>query len=477
MRYYIISLLLVSTFGCQTAPKQTIETVEHGIPWANEIEGAEIGAILVPENHDEPNGRKIKIVYWLSKAKNDSSKEYPIIYFSGGHGGNSIDKEMGKFIRDVPLNRDRDIIFFDQRGIGYSDALPDMSLESFDILAKDANEEDELNLTKELINKYRKKCEELGINLSNYNTHQNAKDVGLLFKHLGYEKYNLLGGSYGTRLGRVVQDFFPEYVNSVIHNSPAPMSTDFLTSRLDSYSLALERIFNFCESDSTCIANFPNLKAEYFEAIEQLKKEPIKIDMSDTSSFFVNAQDGIYLIRRLLYQTNAREDAPKLIRALKNGEGDIIKNVIDFEYQMTGGINISMLLAVEKYENFDPANTDKVIDEQYRNYPLIPARLAFFDPFYRAGSDWHGGNLPKEKRLFQKSDVPTLIMVNQYDPVTPPEYGHQFMKELTNGHLLILDEGGHGGGNPDCRDSVMIEFMGNPSKLPDVSCLNLYKEE
>jgi pimeloyl-ACP methyl ester carboxylesterase len=80
------------------------------------------------------------------------------------------------------------------------------------------------------------------------------------------------------------------------------------------------------------------------------------------------------------------------------------------------------------------------------------------------------------ERKFEKSDTPTLIFVNRYDPVTPPENGRLFMENLSQGHLLILDEGGHGQGNQQCKETVMIDFMNAPDSLPDVSCLNVYKE-
>ena len=84
--------------------------------------------------------------------------------------------------------------------------------------------------------------------------------------------------------------------------------------------------------------------------------------------------------------------------------------------------------------------------------------------------------MPVGERTFKDSEVPTLIFVNRYDPVTPPENGHLFKKDLPNGHLLILDEGGHGQGNQQCKEQVMMAFMTTPDSLPDVSCLNVYME-
>jgi pimeloyl-ACP methyl ester carboxylesterase len=471
---FYITLFLIA-IACQT--QNNIVSVEpEGLDWLPNSEEFKAGAILVPENHDNPDGKKIQITYIVIKAKDTLSKEFPMIFFSGGPGGNTLGPGMIQFLKEHPLRNNRDIILFDQRGIGYSSAMPDMSFDAFNIMAEDANEEKELALTVNMISKYKKMCEEQGISPEYYNTIQNAKDVGMLFSHLGYEKYNLFGGSYGTRIARVVQDIFPDYIHSSILDSPSPLSGDFLVNRLDSYSLALGRIFEFCDNDPNCKTEYPSLKEDYFKAISLLEEKPLKTSLNDSINVTINAQDGIYLLRRLLYQSNSREKAPELIKAFAEGSGDIINQVLGFEYQLTGGLNLTMLLSVENFENFNPANTPEVILENYKKYPLIPVKLGFFDAFYIAGANWHSNNLTLEDRKFQDSDVPTLIFVNRFDPVTPPKNGVLFQENLTNGTLLILDEGGHGGGNQECKDKVMISFMNNPNVKPDVSCLNLFEE-
>ncbi|MGB5387834.1 MAG: alpha/beta fold hydrolase [Eudoraea sp.] len=473
INFYIVVFLL--TFVCQSQEYQ--KTVKpDGLDWLPDSRDVQSGAILVPENHDNPDGKQIQITYIVLKAKDSISAAFPMIFFSGGPGGNTLNQGMVGFLLEHPMRNERDIILFDQRGIGYSSALPDMSFDAFDIMAQDADEKEELALTESMILEYKKKCQELDISPEYYNSIQNAKDVGMLFKHLGYKKYNLFGGSYGTRIARIVQDMFPEYIHSSVLDSPSPLSGDFLLNRLDSYSLALGRIFEYCENDPDCKKQYPSLKDDYFKAISILKEKPLTVTMNDSINVTINAQDGIYLLRRLLYQSNSREKAPELIRAFIEGGGEVITEVLAFEYELTGGLNLTMLLSVEKFENFNPANTAAVILEDYKKYPLIPVKLGFFDAFYIAGMNWHANNLPLEERKFHDSDVPTLIFVNRFDPVTPPKNGHLFQENLSNGTLLILDEGGHGGGNRECKDQVMIDFMNNPNGQLNTSCLNIYLE-
>ena len=135
-----------------------------------------------------------------------------------------------------------------------------------------------------------------------------------------------------------------------------------------------------------------------------------------------------------------------------------------------------MLLSVERYENFDNDNTLEVIEKAYKKYPLIPAKLGYFDAMYQAGMDWHSAYLPMEERKFKQSDIPSLVFVNRFDPVTPPKNGYIFKEQLSNCHLFVLDEGGHGGGNQECKFGVMMAFMDDPKAALNSDCLNLYKE-
>lgn len=473
----IVFFILLFTFIGNTGPLRGQGASEFLLPnWLTAQEGVTAGVLEVPENHDRPNGRQIQIAYAVVRAQEATEGVYPMIFFSGGPGGVTLDEGLLGAIKEHPFSQNRDVILFDQRGIGLSSALPDMSFDSFNILAADANPKEELARTRNMITDYKRKCRELNVEPAYYNSQQSARDVGMLFKHLGYTKYNLYGGSYGTRLARVVQDLFPDLVHASVLDSPAPMSGDFLLNRLKSYSLSLSRIFDYCDNTPECKSGYPDLKGDYFKAIEQLEKAPLHVTFRDSIPFVINAQDGIYLIRRLLYQDNSRDKAPELIHAFLGGSGEVLQQVLDFEYRLTGGLNLTMLLSVEKFENFNPENTDSIIGEAYQKYPLVPVELGFFDAFYQAGMDWHSGHMPLDDRHFKDSQIPSLIFVNRYDPVTPPENGALFKKHLSKGTLLILDEGGHGGGNADCKDQVIVKFMDNPLEPLDDSCLNIFKD-
>lgn len=434
------------------------------------------GILIVPENHNNPKGKQINLTYVIIKSKKASNNTYPLIYLTGGPGGRTLTgRTINRFINSS-YRDNRDIILFDQRGIGFSSALSNMNDEVFEIMAKDFTQVEESDEMSKLLTSMKYKIESNGDFIANYNTFQNAKDVGLIMEKLGYKKYNILGGSYGTTLGRVVQDLYPERLNSVIHNAPSPLKMDFLLSRLQSYQVAMERLLFWCEEDSNCSYDYPDLKSTYTEIINALKSNPITVDLEE-NTFTINAQDALYLIRRLLYVSNAKKLVPRLINALKNREANFLRNVIKLEKRYNQNLNFSMHLAVSSYEQINPLLTRTDIDDFYDSSGLFPSKLGFFDSFYQAGKDWQTKKASDSEKEFKVSYVPTLITVNYYDPVTPPENGYSFKKDLRNGQLFVLNEAGHGGvSTPKCRDELFNAFMTNPKKVLDPSCLNLYMD-
>ncbi len=476
---FLVSFLTMTPilFACKTESKYEPEHNPQSCTFISDLEDSDqysCGQIIVPENHDDPEGRKITISYVriFSTIENPS---YPMIYFTGGPGGAALSAEDVLGTLDYPVRNNHDIILFDQRGIGYSSGIPNLEEAMFFTMQQDITSEEEIILMDSIMTSYKQLIDEEGIQLQYYNSFQNARDVGVLMEALGYEKYNLYGGSYGTRIARVVQDYFPQKINASFLNSPSPLGDDFLAGRLRAYSKALDRVFEYCENSEVCNKQYPEIRDRYFEVIQKLEEDPLHLEVFD-KKFVVNPQDALYLIRRKLYHDDSRMAIPEMIMEFHRREPNIIRDVIENEFIFSDGYNSSMWIAVERYEMFDPKYTEEVINELYDSLDLFPVKLGIFNSLYFVGKNWHSSSLPLDERIFQASDVPTMITVNQYDPVTPPSNGPIMMKGLTNGRLYVLDEGGHGGGNRACRIQVMMDFFANPDDEPDVSCLNLWAQ-
>ncbi len=71
-----------------------------------------------------------------------------------------------------------------------------------------------------------------------------------------------------------------------------------------------------------------------------------------------------------------------------------------------------------------------------------------------------------------RSAIPTLILQGEYDTRTPPENGRALAEQLSNATLVMVPQAGHETwGIGSCAAQIGIEFIRNPGRTPDLSCL------
>ena len=72
--------------------------------------------------------------------------------------------------------------------------------------------------------------------------------------------------------------------------------------------------------------------------------------------------------------------------------------------------------------------------------------------------------------------MPALLLSGSDDPVTPPVYGEQARRGLTNSLHVVLQDFGHGQLAAPCMDRVMEQFINRASVVGlDVACTRIDK--
>ena len=70
------------------------------------------------------------------------------------------------------------------------------------------------------------------------------------------------------------------------------------------------------------------------------------------------------------------------------------------------------------------------------------------------------------------SDIPTLVVSGEYDPITPPERGALAAETLSRSFVFEFPGVGHGATLAgDCPMSVSVAFLDDPTTEPDSSCI------
>ncbi len=464
---YLIVVIFFVALACTPAADKTTHC--DCVQWENweEVEGGvRCGFLTVPEDHSKPMGKTIQVAFAIFPSKNKAEDTYPVMMLTGGPGGRSLaspDRWINHESRQVG-----DLIVVEQRGIGRSSPLPDISETFIDIIAADASSEEEKQITFKAMQEKVVEIKSKGIDLSKYNSTQNAKDIGALMDALDYSKYNLYGTSYGTKLGIMTMKYFYPKINAAILDGPAILNNTALESRFPDLIRAFNKLYELCANDSVCHAAHPDLKAETIQAIQSLKENPITVNLLNRD-FTFNPQDAVFFIRYLFYRADAFETAPRFVQAINERDVEVIQELSAFPARMLQGANTSAFFSFNTYEEYSestPANVEAFMSSN----PELAEGLAWFQAFIPALVQWHDGRVSQEESKLENIPVPTLIITNDADPVTPPHNTQLFENALTNEQVLRLNRFGHGAGGK-CISQIRTAFLLNPGKPLDTSCL------
>ncbi len=450
MKNLILLLFFTCLCACSDAPENVV--VE--------------GILEVPENRDNPDSRTLKLVYKVLKAKDTNSRKAPILLLQGGPGVATM--IMEPFLKDHPLRNNRDIVLMDQRGTGESEAnCVELNDSLFEIMRQDLNVEEDVMATNSQLGECKEALKGRGVDLAGYNSRENAADFEDLRKALGYEKWNLFGGSYGSRLGLTIMRDFPESVRSAVLSAILPPETNSLNNSIQNFENSLFSILKRCAENQGCENRFPNMKARLLNVLKKLDSDPLHFDF-EGKPFVLNTHDAFVLLFVSLYDRHHIANIPLLIEAMEHGETEPIQNALKGFEHMLGLINWPMHYSVMAYEEL-PFNELAVMDRALNNSEIGFA-YAPNSSTIKLLSDWHSFRASNIENQPVVSEIPTLMSSGGLDHVTPISNAKGAIKHLKNGHeLIFLDEAHNSLYNP-CFYQIAEDFLNDPLHKPDMEC-------
>jgi len=249
-------------------------------PW--EIEGRTVvcGRVDVPADHAAPEGRRIELGFAILRAQSLSPAPDPLVFLQGGPGADVVSQMQTWAVAFADWRVRRDVIVFDQRGNGVSDALTACrgatSGHFAEIAGAEPASDAEPTSPDALLAECRAEIEGRSEEIALINTAQNAGDVAALVSALGFgESWNLYGGSYGTKLGLEVMRQDPPGLRAVILDGVAPPEVRLYDELAGPPDEAAAAIFDQCAGDPACAEAYPDLESRFNALMEKLAAEPI----------------------------------------------------------------------------------------------------------------------------------------------------------------------------------------------------------
>jgi len=441
------------------------------------------GVVRVPQDRQKNLTELIElpvVIYQSSKPDADA-----VIFLQGGPGAESIDWSLALFQDYVtPILENHDMIFFDPRGTGRSEPsldCPELNAVFLDAYYQNRSQDDAFADFLKFWGKCHERFIAEGVNPAAFNTIESAADVHDIVTALGYQQVNLLGISYGTRLGLAVMRDYPEIVRSAVLDSVVPMDGKMFNRRASDVQYALNKVFTNCADSLRCNAAYPELDYIFNNLIEQFDQKPAKIKAYDPSTGYTievnaNGVDMISAVVAGMHNSQLVPVIPKAIYDIQKGDYTFLTYALGTRggtYNTTGlGTYFSTVCPEQVY-----VSTQEELDADLNVGPLIKqfsldGLFGSTQNLFSLCEAWGAKTDDPRDLLPVKSNIPTLVISGQYDPTTPSTTGEIVANDLGNSHFYIIPGMGHGAtiGN-NCSLAITTAFLKNPEKDPDSTCL------
>ncbi len=462
----------------------------------------ECGLLQVPENREDPDSRFIELHFiklvstWDDEeAKDDEDgedsglepgrRDDPVIYLTGGPGA-SAEYYVERF-KDHGIRKHRDLYILEQRGIAnsgdfcetYFSRNPDIG--NVDSFAKSAE------ASRIAAEDCARNAMAAGVDVSAYNTIENARDVKALRMALGFDKWNVWGISYGTLLGQAYIKEDPEGILAAVLDAIVPLDArahEVSWRVVNWYDRDLRKLDELCQGDKGCAKSYPDLGERVRDAARATMDEPIVVEVEDTERyptgkayFFSNM--AAFLPFMLFYEQSNYAALPAIIHAwadaVENRDEALFKAIAAAPTGDFFGISQGMYDAIMCNDGYREAAIASTAADR-AEFPVLTAAIAAEGDAQAAADSCISLGLtprPREQYAAVQTDIPTLLVEGDMDPITPPPLAHVIEPGFTNGTYVEFPYAGHGPTRSvECAGDLLNKFYDDPEAEPDLACVD-----
>ena len=450
--------------GCVTVADNPAENTEdplapylgQEVQWSDCGAGAECATVMAPLDWDNPGvGEDVSLA--VSRHSATGQALGSLFVNPGGPGASgyefvldSVDVAVSEVLRES-----FDVIGWDPRGVNFSSpvscAATDAELDYFffgELEAQPDTPEWDAELLAESI-RFGQECQaNTGELLEFVDTLSTVRDLDLLRHLVGDEQLNYLGYSYGTLIGALYIDTFPEKVGRMVLDGPVDPGAsqfDLVVNQHRGFEEALEAYLVECDLTNSC--PFAGSLEQRLRGVSDLYDELEQNPLRHADGRLID--DGMLRTAMVttLYAQSSWPFLTRMFDELQEGVTDTAIFLVDFYYDREAGVyqNNSMeaFIAINCLDypvESDPAVLEAQAD-QLREAAPYTARPS-------GDGDLVCMNWPYPPKL-NKGPVrgeganPVVILGTTGDPATPYNWSVSLNEQLENSVLLTLVGEGH----------------------------------
>jgi pimeloyl-ACP methyl ester carboxylesterase len=304
--------------------------------------------------------------------------------------------------------------------------------------------------------------------LANLGTANVAKDLDAIRASLGDDKLTYLGYSYGTRIGALYAEAYPDKVRAMILDGAVDPNADQIEEEIRQAAAFQKAFDNYaadCATSPDCPLGTDPAKAVdvYKSLVEPLVEHPAKTKDPRELSY----SDAIVGTILPLYSPNLWRHLTQALSELKDGTGDTMLALADLYMgrDAQGHYNNSTDVRVAVNCVDKPHITDraKVVDEDRRTREVAPfmsyGKFTGLAPLDTCAF-WPVPATGDQHEINVKGLPPILVVSTTNDPATPYQAGVDLAQQL-GGTLVTFDGTQHTvvfQGNT-CIDDIAARYL------------------
>ena len=408
--------------------------------------------MFVHESHGNPASPLIG--FPVIRLSGGDSEHPPVLHLGAGGPGSGMPFNAEQINttwqnhRYMSLEAGMDLVLMDPRGVGR--AIPRLSCHEWLGTVRDTWREPyslqrEWDIGLAADRRCIARLKQQGVDPGSYNSAAVARDVEALRQAMGVKQWNLYGVSYGSRYALTIARDFPHSVASMVLDGVVFPQLRYEEKGAMASEQAIRRAFAGCVAHPACRADFPDIEERFWQLAERLNEKPLAFTVTDPQTFqqLPVSLTGYRLFAVLFhaaYDESNHPQFPGVVRSLEYGNTDL---VAPFVRQYLGYL-------------LNPNDSDVALATHYcyEEYPFLDnARLRLASRGYRSvirdpllinarsTSAWCDAWLgdvrgPDREGEPIRTDIPTLLLHGELDPVLPVEDVATQLDTLPNARLL-----------------------------------------
>ncbi|MFI5548896.1 alpha/beta fold hydrolase [Streptomyces sp. NPDC051738] len=465
----------------QTLPASRFEAGPCPTRYEELTDDVRCGFLVVPENRARPSSRTLRLAVARVPSASPTPHPDPIVFLAGGPGADALGDIPE--LTEAGLNRDRDLVVMSQRGTLPSRPTPLTCPEIDRFYQQRVQLLYDAPSTGRGYARAAARCHDRltaqGVDLSAYNTTENAADFADLRRALGIRRWNVLSHSYGTQLALTYMRMFPEGIRSVTIDGVVPPFVATPGWTWSSVKESLDAILRACAAQPSCRQRYPDLGDGFLRLVRRLEARPVTTYVTVPQAGKVKVVlDGGALLNWMVRASHEAEIFPLALDELAHGRPQRVAEmwaamrIPGTVGEFAHGLSLSVWCS-----EWVPYETPREqLARGQRAFPGLPHSVLAQPPqlaFLRqACQAWKVPKAPASYRAVTRGDIPTLALSGSFDAQTGAQWGRYAARTLSRSKVVTLPGLAHGGTlfTSACGVQVVTSFFDKPEN-PDTGCV------